>query len=111
MKKLEVGPMHIHTGSSMGFPRSIPSTPDFMIEFGEKGEDYGGCVVYYLGGCNRGHTRGFPDTEQTYDPKNLASLIAKAPKVLQANAMLRDELKKLNKKYQELIDLYCKELK
>ena len=98
MKELEVGPMHIHKGASMGFPRPIPSLPDFMIEFGEKGQDYGGCVVYYLGGCNRHYEKGYGVDVQTYAPNSLASLIVKAPKLLKENAKLRELIKKLNEK-------------
>ena len=91
----EVGPIHIHHGvEDMGYPRTIPALPEFMIEFGEEGEDYGGCVVYYP----RSYPRERDGYVQSYNPKLLASLIANAPNVLAENKELKIKIKELESK-------------
>lgn len=77
---MKVGPMHVHKEQGMhsawdAHVKQAPPRPQFMVEFGKEGEDFGGCFVCYSGWCCRERDA----TPETYAPHVLAKLITEAP--------------------------------
>lgn len=80
MCKHTVGPWHLHYPGEDGFPleSGFPEgwEPNFLIEYGVEGTDWGGCMV-----C--GH-RGHDDGYNSYQLDDIAALIEHAPRLLRA---------------------------
>jgi len=91
--KNPIGPMHKVPKNNNPLVSGFPplGMNDFMIEFGEKNEDYGGMLVFYMGGC----PRRVGDVVQTYRPDRIAELICKSPAMEKKIKKLEREIKKL----------------